>query len=165
MSIILAQKKDLSDIQKLNQQIFDYEIKHCQPYGWNANYPYEKDGIEYLTKAIENRDNYIAFIYEENNQNIAYMILYDIPNKDSAYRNNIKLVQLHTLCVADGNRGRGVGKKMIEFAKQWAFEKGATHLRVGALTKNKRARAIYEKSGFEKLEVTYEMKINNSNKF
>ena len=159
MNIRPAGQKDLSEIQRLNQQIFDYEIAQCAPPGWNANHPYEKEGIEYFTKAIENDDGYAGFVYEKDDQIVAYVILRQIPDKELPHRNDIKLIQLHTFCVTNDYRGQGIGQEMVAFAKEWAQEKGATHLKVVAMAGNALARSVYQKCGFEEFEVTYEMAV------
>lgn len=35
MSIRVANQDDLSTLQELNKQIFEYEIEACAPLGWN----------------------------------------------------------------------------------------------------------------------------------
>lgn len=96
-------------------------------------------------------------MYEKDDKIVAYVILRQIPDTELPHRNDIKLIQLHTFCVTNGHRGHGIGQEMVSFAKEWAQDKGATHLKVVAMAGNTLARSVYQKCGFEEFEVTYEM--------
>lgn len=66
--------------------------------------------------------------------------------------------QLHAvvdnLVVEEHNRGKGIGRALMEASLQWAEEKGATELRLQVYEKNKAAQQFYEELGFEPLSHT-----------
>jgi len=152
-----AEISDLKVIQNLNVQIFDVEIEQCNPAGWNANYPYEDSGLEYINNAINEKENYSAFVYTKQNKVIAYMILYLVPEKETKHRTDVKVAQLHTFCVDKNFCGKGIGQLMMKFFRSWAKENKATHIKVVAMAQNERARKIYRDFGFQEFEVSYEM--------
>jgi len=53
------------------------------------------------------------------------------------------------MMVADGWRGRGVGSALLDDAIAWARDKGAHKVALQMWPHNDRARALYEKFGFE----------------
>lgn len=158
MTIRRADPNDWEDIQRLNREIFDYELANCEPSS-NVEYPYQEAGIEYFKQAVNNENGYTAFLYEQDQEIVGYMILKVIPDQELAHRNDISLVQLHTISVSESHRGKGIGTQLINKSKEWARECGANRLKVVAYAKNDYARALYRKCGFEEFEIGYEVKI------
>ena len=58
-----------------------------------------------------------------------------------------RFVLLDELWLAPTARGRGEGKRAVEFAAEWAREHGAKALRLEVAHENARARAVYVKAG------------------
>jgi GNAT superfamily N-acetyltransferase len=50
--------------------------------------------------------------------------------------------------VADGSRGRGIGRRALAFAARWAREAGADRLTVGTADSSLDAIRFYERVGF-----------------
>ncbi len=154
-----AVKSDLVAIQLLNQQIFEVEIKSSNPDGWNKNYPFEISGLEYLEGSIACENGFSCYVYEQNKNVVAYIVLFIVPEKDVAHRSGVRVVQVHTLCVDENCRGQGIGSKMLEFASDWAEKQSATHLKVVYMSGNEHACKVYKSFGFQEFEITYEMKL------
>ena len=57
-------------------------------------------------------------------------------------------------------QGKGLGKKMIEFAKEKAIQKKKNRIWLGVWEKNPKAIGFYEKVGFEKIG-THIFKVGN----
>ena len=60
-----------------------------------------------------------------------------------------RFVLLDELWLAPEARGRGEGRRAVEFAAAWARERGAKALRLEVAHENARARATYAKAGLE----------------
>lgn len=60
-----------------------------------------------------------------------------------------RFVLLDELCLAPAARGRGEGRRALEFVAEWARGQGAKALRLEVAHENARARATYTKGGFE----------------
>jgi ribosomal protein S18 acetylase RimI-like enzyme len=54
------------------------------------------------------------------------------------------------LVVAPAFEGRGVGRQLMDAAREWAIAKGFRWLTISVFEKNARAAAIYEKAGFRR---------------
>jgi GNAT superfamily N-acetyltransferase len=67
-------------------------------------------------------------------------------------------VLLNDLFVADGHRGEGIGRALIEASAEVARERGAHHLEWATQPDNKTAQRLYDKTGAERSEwVEYEL--------
>jgi GNAT superfamily N-acetyltransferase len=58
------------------------------------------------------------------------------------------VVEIETLSVLAGERGRGVGEALMRGAEEWARGRGADTLTVGLLHTNEGALRFYEREGF-----------------
>ena len=65
----------------------------------------------------------------------------------------VALVTVITLSVAEGERGRGVGSRLLDAAEAFARSQGADTLCLEVMPGNDRARALYERLGFEPVEI------------
>ncbi len=59
-----------------------------------------------------------------------------------------KVVELDNLVVRADQRGREVGKRLIDAAMEWSRGQGATHVEVAVHAFNGDARRFYERCGF-----------------
>jgi dTDP-4-amino-4,6-dideoxy-D-galactose acyltransferase len=57
--------------------------------------------------------------------------------------------------VADGFRGRGIGKQLLRAADTISFKRGYPRINVATQGKNRVAREVYERFGFEVISETY----------
>ena len=55
---------------------------------------------------------------------------------------------IHTLCVPPRKAGCGYGRRMVEFAKKFAFEMGCSAIRIDTFAHNEPAKEFYLKNGF-----------------
>jgi GNAT superfamily N-acetyltransferase len=63
-----------------------------------------------------------------------------------------KYAYLQSLMVSEPYRKMGVGKKLMEAARQWAREKGATEMRLDVWEFNQGTIRFYEKTGYSPLK-------------
>jgi ribosomal protein S18 acetylase RimI-like enzyme len=56
---------------------------------------------------------------------------------------------LSVLAVSERSEGRGVGSALVAAAEHWARARGSDRLTLHAMVNNTRARALYERRGFE----------------
>ena len=61
--------------------------------------------------------------------------------------------------VAQGHRGEGIGKALLNHAQAYAREKGVSEMMIGVLASNKQARSLYESLGFEEFAIKLEKKL------
>jgi GNAT superfamily N-acetyltransferase len=68
--------------------------------------------------------------------------------------------KIDTLLVAEGARGAGVGRALIDAALEWCQANGAAEVSLDCLWANERARGFYEYQGFRPLLVTYMVRLD-----
>ena len=60
-----------------------------------------------------------------------------------------EVVVIHTLAVHPDYMGRGVARKLMDFAKEYALQQGAKAIRLDVTEQNAPAIALYEKCGYK----------------
>jgi GNAT superfamily N-acetyltransferase len=71
------------------------------------------------------------------------------------YFNERPHAHLSVLAVEKSAEGKGVGSALLEACEQWARGRGSDRLTLSALVTNARARALYERRGFNGEYVRY----------
>ena len=66
----------------------------------------------------------------------------------------VSLVHVDDLYVAPEARGAGLGRRLLDHARQWATELGATELRAGVLAANAGGRAFWGRQGAQDFSVS-----------
>ena len=62
---------------------------------------------------------------------------------------------IEILTVAESAEGQGVGRALLAAAEGWARGRGYAHVTLNVFATNARARAVYERSGYEQETVHY----------
>jgi GNAT superfamily N-acetyltransferase len=71
-------------------------------------------------------------------------------------------IYLHSLFVQPGARGRGIARRLVRHALQWAARRGAGGAELGMAADNRRARSLYDSFGFEVQEVVMACRLPQS---
>lgn len=70
---------------------------------------------------------------------------YDVPKN--------QVMVIHTLVVSPKIKGRGYGSKFVAFYETYALEHGCSCLRMDTSVRNRGARALYQKLGYQEVSV------------
>ncbi|QQU05074.1 GNAT family N-acetyltransferase [Myroides odoratus] len=111
---------------------------------WDEHYPNEKTIQEDLNKKQ-------AYIYSENGEVLAYMVLnqeYDIEYNNLNWSTPTPFVVIHRLFVKPTAQGKGISSQMIQYAEQYATENNYASIRFDAYALNNTANAVYLKKGY-----------------
>lgn len=113
------------------------------------------DTASYIS-ALNDSDNeeLVVAVYQGNI--IAWMQLSYILRIESGY-----FAEITGLVVDERHRSAGIGKMLIEYAKDWCKVKGLSKLKVRTNVVRKRTHRFYERSGFglRKEQKIYEMNV------
>ena len=135
MNDILIRKanlKDLSNIQELNNNLFDLEFNNFDDtlkQGW----PFEEDGKEYFQDMIKNEIVFVAQIEEKIVGYLAGSICEQISYITETF------AELDNMCINDEYRRFGIGTLLINEFKKHCKEKNIQNIKVTASAKNNRA--------------------------
>ena len=103
----------------------------------------------YQTLLINNNTH--AFVCEENNKIVGYIY---------CYVNNESIGILDALYIEKEYRGLGIATKLIELAINWLKdEKLVKLIEISVMDKNKLAKKLYKKLGFQKFKETLRIEI------
>ena len=101
----------------------------------------------YFEECLQDEDIKI-FVFEEGGKILGTCLTeaLEYETDDAAFR-AATLLRVENMCVAEGARGRGIGKRLLEKAKDYAKELGATRLELLVWECNQNAREFYEHVG------------------
>ncbi len=127
-------------------------------YQWNDVYPsaaaFEKD--------IERNE---LFVLEQTTKVVGTVVISTLMDDEYApvqwLTPNLNNVYIHRLSVDPMFQGKGFAQKLMDFAENFAKEKGFVSIRLDTFSQNKRNQLFYEKRGYQKLENIHYPKQSN----
>ncbi|WP_040327286.1 GNAT family N-acetyltransferase [Clostridium ihumii] len=154
MNIIieLGKECDINELENLYNDLNDYLASGINYPGWKKGiYPTREDAIN----GIKNRNLYIA---KYNDKIIGSIILSNTP--EEAYHNATwnfksdysKILVIYTFVVHPKFMKCGVGKRLIDFATEYAINLNIKSIRLDVYEGNTPAIKLYEKCGFKYID-------------
>jgi ribosomal protein S18 acetylase RimI-like enzyme len=140
MKIVLAERKHLEQVAPLFDQ---YRQFYKQP-------PDAKAARAYIEQRLQNGDS-VIFLAEEDGGALGFVQLY--PSLASIPMRPIWI--LYDLFVAPAARTSGVGRALMDRARQHAEETNAHQLILETATDNLTAQRLYEKLGYKRDDEFY----------
>ncbi|HUD11856.1 MAG TPA: GNAT family N-acetyltransferase, partial [Candidatus Saccharimonadia bacterium] len=132
MTIRRGNPSDLPLIQRLNQELFQYE--HDQHFyegdTYNLNWPYEEDGIKYLEECLGDNPASALFVAEIDARSVGYLAASCYAR---SYRTHSPVGYLDNMYVCPVYRSQGIGTALIDAFKVWVAANGAGLIRVSAM--------------------------------
>ncbi len=148
-----ATKNDINRIEAIYENIHREEEKGKTTIGWvRGIYPTRKTAED----ALARKD---LFVMEDANKIVAVAVINQIPVNEyqyAAWKQNAKdneIMVLHGLAVDPDQKSKGYGSAFVAFYENYAKEHGCTELRMDTNVKNTRARSLYQKLGYEEIDI------------
>ena len=151
----IAKPEDAERINELRRQVNDLHVAG-RPNHFKAGFGEElqKHVYMYLTDGIG-----YAAVDEEDGQ-ITGMVMVDyIDRPESPYRYAERFAHIAEICVDEQYRRRGVGKRLLDFVKADAKEKGFSRIELDVWAFND-ALAFYEAEGYTVFRRYMELKLD-----
>lgn len=136
-------KVTLNELDQVSQLFNQYRMF----YGQASNLEGAK---EFIKERIENNES-VIFLAVENNSPAGFVQLYPIFTSVGMNRKWL----LNDLFVAEDYRRHGVGKALMNKAKDLAVETRAAGILLETTKDNVKAQALYESLGYEKEDAVY----------
>lgn len=152
MIIRKAEARDLDAIESIYNKILLKEEEGEVTTGWERGIYPKRETAEAALKRndmfVMEDDGYIvgSGIINKEQVDVYAKAKWKFAAKDS------EVMVLHTLAIDPDKSGMGYGKKFIEFYEDYAREKGCKYLRMDTNEKNKAARSLYTKLGFNEID-------------
>lgn len=146
-----ASKADIDRILEITKACAIHMIsKNIQQ--WNSEYPnrtaFENDLIRNELYVLENNNAIIGCIVISDFMDLEY---HDI----SWLAPNIKNIYIHRLAIHPDYQGKGLARKLMDFAEKFAQKNDFTSIRLDTFSKNLKNQKFYELRGYKKLGSIY----------
>lgn len=109
----------------------------------DLNFSFSEKYLNWLKSQLKNKHAY-QVILEEDDQFVGYLA-----SAETLWNDKLTIVEVF---VSPNFQGRGIGKKLLSFAVEFAKKNGLQGLVVQTEHENTPAQKLYEKFGFAKLE-------------
>lgn len=155
MNIKIPTLKDYEAINNLAIQVHELHVT-WRPDLFNS----VKNVItkEELEEMIENKEIYVSII---DNKIVGYIIFYIVEKRNQPpkfrYR---KQLNIDAMCVDKYYRGKGIGTKLLNFAKNIGIENNCTDIYLTVNEENINAIKTYEKFGMKVKNIAYSIQLN-----
>lgn len=155
MQIRRIQKEDRKQIILLLEQVSRLHIERRADIFKTKTY---EDFDKYALEIISNKEK-ITFVAEQDNKILGIIILKIKEVKNHINLKDSKTLWVDELCVNKENREEGIGKQLINKAKEIAKELKCIRLELNCWEMNKEAIAFYEKLGMQTQRRIMELKL------
>lgn len=152
VTIEIPRVEDFNKINELAKQVHELHVK------WRPDLFFSVDEIiskECLKEMIRVKEIFVAKIKDE----IVGYITFNIKEKNNPSMRYRKQLQIEAICVDEKNRGKGIGKVLLNKVKEFGKENDCTDLYLTVNKENKNAIRVYEKVGFKIKSIAYSMQI------
>lgn len=151
MDIQLSKPDQVDEIFKLLQDCGEH-MRSQGIFQWNENYPLKSNVIA----DIENQSLYcytdqnkvLGIVVIDENQSPEYA---DLPWKFNA----LPILVVHRFAVSPAAQGKGIGKKLMDFALDFAISNQYQSIRLDAYSGNARTLKFYKNRGYTKVGEIY----------
>ena len=155
MKIRKIQKEDRKQIIPLLEQVSRLHIKRRADIFKTKKY---QDIDKYALELISNKEK-ITFVAEQENKILGIIVLKIKEVKNHINLKDSKTLWVDELCVNKENRGEGIGKQLINKAKEIAKELNCIRVELNCWEMNEEAIAFYEKQGMQTQRRIMELKL------
>lgn len=143
--IKIVETKDCDLLATLNEEIQTLHHK-IQPKIFK---PYDKETITSFFKITLNNDNAVAFVAEENETALGYVLLFKINFPDNPFQYARSFILIDQILVLKNHQGKGIGKQLLDTTFSFAKEHNFNLVELNHWTQNDSARKFFIKNKFE----------------
>ena len=154
-----ATSQDIPDICRLLEQVL--AVHHAgRPDLFRAHGKkyHEKDLQEML-----NRQDRPVFVYDDGGHVAGYIMCQEQTQCGSALM-PVKTLYIDDLCVDEGARGKGIGRKLFQYVKDYATSSGFYNMTLHVWNCNPGAMKFYESLGMKSQYTNLELIVNRKEK-
>lgn len=144
--------KDLNKIDKIALQVHECHVK------WRPDIFEHTDSIISQTELSDMIKNNTIFVAKIDDEALGYVIISSREYKKNGYKYR-KELDIDAIGVDEVYRNHGIGRKLLEFIKQYAKDNDYTDMRLTVNEENINGIHLYEKVGFKVKNIAYSMKV------
>lgn len=152
ITIRRAKLDDLYEIQRLNNELFNIELKNYDD-SLKEYWPISKEGEAYFRGKILNDVVIVACLEDDPIGYLAGSL-----KTQYSYNKTIQ-AEIDNMCLKEEFRHLGIGKRLVKAFKNICLDNDINEIKVTASFNNKSAINFYKEFGFEEAEITLKQKI------
>ncbi len=152
VKIEIPKLEDFKEVNRLAKQVHELHVKWRPDLFFSVDEVINKENFEEIIQAKE------IFIAKIQNEIVGY-ITFNIKEKNNSSMRYRKQLQIESICVDEKNRGKEIGKILLNKVKEFGRENNCTDLYLTVNEENKSAIRVYEEFGFKVKNIAYSMQI------
>jgi len=152
MDVRLAKKSDILAISRLYERFFEYNAKQQPQY-----YKKTEESGKYPKSVIESKS---ADLFVADNCHTIIGFIHISEDKTPPFGAFVphKYAVIIDLIVEEAYRGQGIGKMLLDAAKQWSKDRGLDYIELMVLQENEQGITFYHSQNFK--IVSHTMRLN-----
>ena len=147
IAIRKARIDDLYDIQMLNNDLFNLELKNYDS-SLKEHWPMSKDGEIYFRRMILNN---IVIVASKEDEVVGYLA--GTLNTQNSYHKTVQ-AELDNMCIKEDYRHLGIGKRLFKAFSNICIDNDINEIKVTASFQNRSAISFYKELGFGEADIT-----------
>ena len=145
MKIEIVRNKDASLLARLNHDV--QEIHHdIEP---SIFKPFDQENVEAFFQKILVNSSVEAYIAMVDEIPAGYMLLVENTTTENPFKYSSTILHIDQICVESEFKGKGVGKALVDHAKQYAIEKQIKRIEMNYWTQNHNSGEFFRSQGFK----------------
>ena len=153
MEVREATIEDVSDLVRLNAEAQSIHVRIAPDVFHDGD---EAELLEFFREQIERNDVY-TYVAAEAKTPVAYICVMVVRQQGNAFCKPRERLEIDQICVGEECRKRGVGRALVEKARDLAVRQGVGHLELNVWSENSTAVAAFEALGFETFRLKMRM--------
>lgn len=142
--------EDAAEVERCFIELQDYE-RNIEPLRAEGKAVFRKY-LEFMFAQVEKTSG-VVFVTEVDGRIVGFVSVWARVPENEAINAPGEYAYVSDLVVLPEFRGRQLGFKLLQAAEDYAVRQGATRLVIGVLARNRVARRLYERFGFEESQV------------
>ena len=152
VSLVLIKPEEARELSVFRKRVWETTYRGIYPDEIIDNFDYEFHDAKNL--AMINSEEFLPYFIFADGEKAGYLIL---QKKEPLY--------VQSLYLLEGFRGRGIGRKIFEYIRDFCKKEGRTKFYLGCHPQNEKALGFYEKMGGVITEKDIGHKNNKENSF
>lgn len=145
MSIKIVKTEDAILLAELNKDV--QELHHeIEPEIFK---PYSKENMEKLFDELLQDENVSAYLAYYNGDVAGYVLLTRKEQDENYFRKSYLVLNVDQICVDGEFKGKGIGKALVDFAKDYARKLKISRIEMNYWTRNNNSGEFFRSQGFE----------------
>lgn len=125
------------DVQKLHHELEPEIFK-----------PFSLDGIARFFENLLLNQRFSAYVAMVDDKPAAYILLNQVISEENCFKYSQSVLHIDQICVEGSYKGKGIGKALVDYAKQIAKDNNIKRIEMNYWSKNNNSGEFFRSQGF-----------------